>query len=68
MSRSRAEARIKELGGSTSPSVTRKTAYLVAGAEPGSKLAAAERLGITVLNEEEFLDFLAGTSPRLRGE
>ena len=59
MSRSAAEAQIKGYGGSTSSNVTRKTDYLVAGAEPGSKLAAANRLGTQVLGEEEFLSLLA---------
>ena len=62
MTRSRAEACIKELGGSISPNVTRKTNYLVLGAEPGSKLEAATRLGTALLKEEEFLE-LIGSSP-----
>ena len=45
MSRSRAEACVKELGGATSSNVTRKTNYLIVGSEPGSKLEAARRLG-----------------------
>jgi DNA ligase (NAD+) len=56
LSRSRAEARIKELGGSTTSNVTGKTSYLVVGQDPGSKLEAAERLGTELLSEEEFLE------------
>ena len=58
MSRSRAEARIKELGGSASSSITRKTDYLVVGADPGSKLGAANRLGTALLSEDEFLELV----------
>lgn len=53
--RERAEARIKELGGKVSDNVTRKTAYLVVGADPGSKLAKARSLGTKILDESEFL-------------
>ncbi len=62
MSRSRAEAMIKQLGGSTSSNVTKKTAYLVAGAEPGSKLENAKRLSTPVLDEEQFLALLGSDS------
>ena len=55
MSRSRAEGRVKELGGSTSSGLTKKTDYLVVGDEPGSKLENARQLGTNLLGEEEFL-------------
>ncbi len=57
-SRQDAEARIKALGGSTKDNVTRTTRYLVAGAEPGSKLARAQELGIEQLTEEKFIHLL----------
>ena len=58
MTRREAESRIKALGGSTTSSVTRKTAYLVAGASPGSKLDTASRLGTRVLDEDVFAHLL----------
>ena len=58
MSRSSAEARLKELGGAAASNVTRKTNYLVSGESPGSKLGDAERLGTKVLSEAEFLGLL----------
>jgi DNA ligase (NAD+) len=53
-----AEARIKALGGTTKDNVTRKTTYLVAGADPGSKLDRAQSLGIKQLNEDKLLQLL----------
>lgn len=47
------EGYIKENGGKTSGSVSKKTDYLVAGADAGSKLAKAESLSVTVVSEEE---------------
>ena len=58
LTRHEAEARIKALGGTTKDNVTRNTAYLVAGADPGSKLARAQALGTKTLTEEEFLRLL----------
>jgi len=57
-SRSGAEAKIKALGGKAGSDVTRKTSYVVVGADPGSKLAKAEKLGVKTLSEAEFLDLL----------
>ena len=57
-SRQEAETRIKALGGSVKDNITRKTTYLVVGAEPGSKLARAQTLGTKQLTEEEFLRLL----------
>ena len=59
LTRSQAEARIKELGGSVSSSVSRKTAYLVAGEDAGSKLDQARKLGTTLLDESEFLQMVS---------
>jgi len=59
---SRDEARhlVEDLGGSVVGSVSKKTAYVVAGEESGSKLAKAQELGITILDEDRFLALLAG--------
>lgn len=57
-SRQEAEARIKALGGTAKSDVTKKTTYLVVGADPGSKLAHAQALGTKQLTEEEFLQLL----------
>jgi DNA ligase (NAD+) len=57
-SRSEAEAKIKALGGKAGSDVTKKTSYVVVGADPGSKLAKAEKLGIKTLSESEFLKLL----------
>jgi DNA ligase (NAD+) len=52
--RSQAEEIIEHLGGKTSGSVSKKTSYVLAGANPGSKLTKAESLGVAVLTEEQF--------------
>jgi DNA ligase (NAD+) len=54
-SRSEAEAKIKALGGKAGSDVTKKTSYVVVGADRGSKLAKAQKLGIKTLTEAEFL-------------
>jgi DNA ligase (NAD+) len=56
--RPEAEAKIKAQGGKAASEVTRKTSYLVVGADPGSKLAKAQKLGTNILNEAEFLELL----------
>ena len=53
-----AEARIKELGGKVTSSVTKKTSYVVVGESPGSKVATAEKLGIPTLDEDAFRHLL----------
>lgn len=58
MTRSEASALIEQYGGKTSGSVSKKTDYVVAGEEAGSKLVKAQQLGITVLDEEQFRGML----------
>lgn len=55
MGRSEAGKIIESLGGQASDSVTKKTDYVVVGDKPGSKYDKALKLGIKILNEEEFL-------------
>ncbi len=56
--RSAAASLIKERGGKVTDSVSKKTNYIVAGADPGSKLDKGKQLGITILNEDEFTALL----------
>ncbi len=55
MSREAAKERIRELGGDASEAVSKKTDYVVAGTDPGSKYEKAKKLGVKILGEEEFL-------------
>ena len=58
MSREEAKEKIRSLGGDISESVSKKTSYVVAGADPGSKLDKAKRLGVKVIDEKEFLGII----------
>ena len=58
MSREAAKEKIRELGGDVSESVSGKTDYVVAGSEPGSKLAKARKLGVKTISEKEFGELL----------
>ncbi len=62
MTRSEAKAKALDAGAKVAGSVSKNTDYVVQGADAGSKAAKAAELGITVLNEEEFLELLNGQS------
>ncbi len=56
--RSKAKEMVEELGGQTSDTISKRVHYLVVGKNPGSKLQKAQKLGIKILTEEEFLKIL----------
>ncbi|MCS6863200.1 MAG: helix-hairpin-helix domain-containing protein, partial [Abditibacteriales bacterium] len=60
LSRNEAETLVKRLGGKATSSVSKKTDYVVVGASPGSKYQKAVALGVTILNEQEFLALING--------
>ncbi len=57
--RKEAEDLIEKFGGKTSSSVSKKTDYLLAGEEAGSKLTKAQTLGITIISEQEFTNMIS---------
>lgn len=59
MTRDEAKAHIRKRGGKMSSSVSKKTDYVVVGAEPGSKATEAERLGVPILTEKQFIALMA---------
>ena len=62
MTREEASDKIKMKGGRTSSSVSKKTSYVVAGENAGSKLDKAQNLGVIILNEDEFLNMISEVS------
>jgi len=58
--RSEAGAKVESLGGKVGSSLTKKTDFLVVGEDPGSKMKEAEKIGVKVIGEEDFLKLVGG--------
>ena len=58
LTRPQASERVRRLGAETVSSVSRSTTYVVAGAAPGSKFDKAKKLGVRILDEQQFLTLL----------
>ncbi len=58
MSRDSAKEKIKERGGKVAGSVSKNTTYVVAGSDPGSKYDDAKKLGVEIIDEQQFIDIL----------
>jgi DNA ligase (NAD+) len=64
LTRDEAARLVEEQGGTTSSTVSRKTSYVVAGGDPGSKLDQAKKLGVSILSEEDFMALLEQSGSR----
>ncbi|MBQ8529057.1 MAG: hypothetical protein IJ459_04900 [Clostridia bacterium] len=60
MTRDEASAIVKANGGKVSGSVSKKTSYVLAGEEAGSKLTKAQALGVKIIDEEQFMNMVNG--------
>jgi len=58
MTREQAKEKVISMGGKVLEAVSKKTDYLVAGKDPGTKLAKASKLGVKIINEKTFLQLL----------
>lgn len=58
MTRGEAQEKVRELGGDVSSSVSKNTDYVVAGESPGSKFTRAQKLGVKIIGEEDFLKLI----------
>lgn len=62
LTRAEAKSKIESMGGKVISSVSRKTNYVVVGSNPGSKYQEAIKLGVPIINEDDFLKLLTNTS------
>ena len=60
LGRAEAQTMAQDVGAKVSGSVSKKTDFVIAGAEAGSKLEKAEKLGVTVIDEATFLEMIKG--------
>ncbi|HEX2752357.1 MAG TPA: BRCT domain-containing protein, partial [Alphaproteobacteria bacterium] len=60
LGREEAKAQAENLGAKVAGSVSKKTDYVIAGADAGSKLKKAAELGVTVLSEDEWIELIGG--------
>jgi DNA ligase (NAD+) len=58
MTRDEAKEKIRSLGGDISSSVSKNTSFVIAGSEPGSKFNKAEKLGVKIISEKEFIKLI----------
>lgn len=58
LTRDQAKEKIRMMGGDVVSSVSKETDYVVAGSDPGSKYDNAQRLGVKIIDEKEFLKML----------
>jgi len=58
MTRQEAQSKIRKLGGHSSSSVSKKTDFVIAGRDPGSKYKKAKKLGVKTISEQEFLNMI----------
>jgi DNA ligase (NAD+) len=58
LSRDEAKAKIEAAGAKVTGSVSKKTTYVVVGADPGSKFIKAQELGVTIIDEAELINIL----------
>jgi DNA ligase (NAD+) len=68
MTRPQAEERLRRAGATVAGSVSKRTSFVVAGEDAGSKAARATELGIRIVNEAELLALLAGNAVGSNGD